>query len=81
MKNVQEWLGHSNFNTTADVYSHLDYSTKMESASAISNALSFENNVNIEQKEEELDSDIEKLERLLEAKRKEKQRKNRDFEM
>ena len=43
MKNIQEWLGHSNFNTTADVYSHLDYSTKLESASTISSALNFSN--------------------------------------
>ena len=39
MKNIQEWLGHSNFNTTADVYSHLDYSSKYESANAINQAL------------------------------------------
>ena len=39
MKNIQEWLGHSNFNTTADVYSHLDYSSKCESANAINQAL------------------------------------------
>lgn len=32
MKNIQEWLGHSNFSTTADVYSHLDYNTKITSA-------------------------------------------------
>ena len=25
MKEIQEWLGHSNFSTTADVYSHLDF--------------------------------------------------------
>jgi len=39
MKNIQEWLGHSNFSTTADVYSHLDYTTKYESANAINQAL------------------------------------------
>ena len=39
MKNIQEWLGHSNFNTTADVYSHLDYSSKYESANVINQAL------------------------------------------
>ena len=39
MKNIQEWLGHSNFNTTADIYSHLDYSSKYESANAINQAL------------------------------------------
>ena len=28
MKEIQEWLGHSNFSTTTDVYSHLDFSQK-----------------------------------------------------
>lgn len=81
MKNVQEWLGHSNFNTTADVYSHLDYTTKMESASAISNALTFDEDEEIEQSEEEIDEDIKELERLLEEKREQKRKRNRDFEM
>ncbi len=35
MKEIQEWLGHSNFSTTADVYSHLDFSSKMRAATAI----------------------------------------------
>ena len=30
MKEIQEWLGHSNFSTTADVYSHLDFSAKIK---------------------------------------------------
>lgn len=36
MKHIQEWLGHANFNTTADVYSHLDFSSKIISANVIS---------------------------------------------
>lgn len=36
MKEIQEWLGHSNFSTTADVYSHLDFSAKIKAAKAIS---------------------------------------------
>ena len=79
MKNIQEWLGHSNFNTTADVYSHLDYSSKYESANALSKALSF-NKTEEKQSEEEIDDDIEKLEKLLEEKKKLKQKK-KDFEM
>ena len=79
MKNIQEWLGHSNFNTTADVYSHLDYSSKYESANALSKALSFDKTEN-EQSEEEIDEDIEMLEKLLEEKKKLKQKKA-DFEM
>lgn len=38
MKSIQEWLGHSTFATTADIYSHLDFSSKQESAKAISAA-------------------------------------------
>lgn len=29
MKQVQEWLGHSTYVTTADIYSHLDFSNKV----------------------------------------------------
>lgn len=36
LKEIQEWLGHSNFSTTADVYSHLDYSFKVLAANVIS---------------------------------------------
>lgn len=42
MKQIQEWLGHSNFSTTADVYSHLDYSSKLESAEKIAAVLDFD---------------------------------------
>ena len=31
MKQIQIWLGHSTFATTADIYSHLDYSAQVES--------------------------------------------------
>lgn len=36
MKEIQEWLGHANFSTTADVYSHLDFSAKIKAARTIS---------------------------------------------
>lgn len=39
MKSIQEWLGHSNFSTTADIYSHIDYHAKQQSAADIGNAL------------------------------------------
>ena len=42
MKQIQEWSGHSNFSTTADVYSHLDFSSKVQSANVISKALNVE---------------------------------------
>ncbi len=38
MKQIQEWLGHSNFATTADVYSHLDFSSKLQSGAVIAGA-------------------------------------------
>lgn len=37
MKEIQEWLGHSTYTTTADIYSHLNYSSKLNIASVISN--------------------------------------------
>lgn len=40
IKEIQAWLGHSNYNTTADIYAHLDSSALKESAKAISRALS-----------------------------------------
>lgn len=43
MKAIQEWLGHSDFSTTANVYAHLDVNSKMLSAEAISSAFSFKN--------------------------------------
>ena len=35
MKAIQDWLGHENFDTTADVYSHIDYQSKKESGDLI----------------------------------------------
>lgn len=32
MKQIQEWMGHSDFGTTANIYSHLDYRSKVTSA-------------------------------------------------
>ena len=39
MKQVQEWLGHSTFSTTADIYAHLDYKSKQGSAGVIAGLL------------------------------------------
>lgn len=39
MKAIQEWLGHSTFNVTANFYSHLDYNSKIASAETIAKAL------------------------------------------
>ena len=42
MKNIQEWLGHSDFSTTANIYAHLDYSSKLTSASAMESNFRFQ---------------------------------------
>lgn len=34
LKHIQEWLGHSDFTTTANIYAHLDYKSKIISAQA-----------------------------------------------
>ncbi|MBQ8044054.1 MAG: site-specific integrase [Clostridia bacterium] len=39
MKAIQEWLGHSNFSTTANLYAHLDVNSKKASADVLVNAL------------------------------------------
>lgn len=35
LKQIQEWLGHSDFSTTANIYAHLDYTSKLSSAQAM----------------------------------------------
>lgn len=39
LKQIQEWLGHSDFSTTANIYAHLDYTSKISSAQAMENGL------------------------------------------
>ena len=39
LKHIQEWLGHSDFTTTANIYAHLDYSSKISSAQAMESGL------------------------------------------
>ena len=36
---VQQWLGHSTYQTTADLYVHLDFSTKLKSSETINTIL------------------------------------------
>lgn len=39
MKQIQEWLGHSDFSTTANIYAHLDAGSKLTSAQAMEKGL------------------------------------------
>ena len=40
LKQIQDWLGHSDFSTTANIYAHLDCSSKLSSAQAMVNGMS-----------------------------------------
>jgi len=85
MKHIQEWLGHSTFQITADTYSHLDFSSKISSARTISENLTMPKIFTQQPKlldyealtEDELDRELERLqqEKML------RQRKKQDFEM
>jgi integrase len=41
MKEIQDWLGHSTFKTTADSYTHLAFDSKLASANALSVGTAF----------------------------------------
>lgn len=41
MKEIQDWLGHSTYSTTANIYAHLEKNTKDKSANVLSNTLTF----------------------------------------
>lgn len=43
MKQIQEWLGHSDFGTTKNTYTHLDFHLKLSSVQAMSDTLSGSN--------------------------------------
>lgn len=75
MKNIQEWLGHSSYNLTADTYSHLDFESKKQSSNVISKALSNEKT------DTDLDDEIQKLEQLLKEKQEQRRKKLMDIEM
>ncbi len=39
LKQIQDWSGHSDFSTTANIYAHLDYSSKLSSAESLVNGM------------------------------------------
>jgi len=41
MKQIQEWLGHSDFGTTANIYTHLGFESKLASADALNVGTAF----------------------------------------
>lgn len=78
MKQIQEWLGHADFGTTANIYSHLDYSAKQNSANTISSVFGFLDNKpkqeehqkqeqvqDIDNKTKELEEKLAKLEQQI----------------
>ena len=88
LKQIQEWLGHADFATTANIYSHLDYSSKINSANVISTIFSFSPQNN-NQKEKiknqnqsgKPDNDrIKELEELLALIQKENQERERKMQ-
>ena len=67
MKQIQEWLGHADFGTTANIYSHLDYTAKQNSANTISSVFNFvdsKDKVEEQSKQEEKDKTEELEEKL-----------------
>ena len=63
LREIQDWLGHSSSKTT-ERYTHLDSSTKINSASAIEKALNFNTNTDIKTNKKDildLDSNIPKI--------------------
>ena len=41
MKEIQEWLGHANLQTTANIYAHVDLKQKVNMINTVSNSLKF----------------------------------------
>ena len=52
MKEIQEWLGHSSYNTTANIYSHLDPKAKNNVANVITKTFDYYD-------EEDLENDVD----------------------
>ena len=52
LKQIQDWLGHSDFSTTANIYAHLDYSSKLSSAQAMVSGMALPETVDFGSKRE-----------------------------
>lgn len=59
LKEIQEWLGNSDISTTSNIYTHLDYSSKVSSANAILPAYPSEQPIELYE-----DKDKEKIKKL-----------------
>lgn len=57
LKQIQEWLGHSDFSTTANIYAHLDYTSKLSSAKAMVSGMTLPESVNFSSKWTEISND------------------------
>ena len=57
LKQIQEWLGHSDFSTTANIYAHLDYTSKLSSAKAMVSGMALPESVNFSSKWTEISND------------------------
>jgi len=57
LKQIQEWLGHSDFSTTANIYAHLDYTSKLSSAKAMVSGMALPESVNFGSKWVEISAD------------------------
>lgn len=54
MKEVQEWLGHSDYAIIANIYSHLEYNSKVSSAQTMSEVLNSNKKSSLENVSNEL---------------------------
>ena len=60
LKQIQEWLGHSDFSTTANIYAHLDYTSKLFSAKAMVSGMALPESVNFGSKWSKISDDVGK---------------------
>lgn len=58
LSHIQIWLGHSSYNTTANIYTHVDIESKQNSALVIGNALNFSESTQDSQKDDEEEMEL-----------------------